>query len=270
MRTDLAMECINDNDNLPDGISCIKQKVGTAQLCLVEVSSKKGAEQLGKPMGLYITLESSPFWKDTSDMPELVETMAEGLRQLLPHKGTVLVVGLGNRDITPDGLGPLCAEKILVTRHLTETFPELRPVAALAPNVLGKTGMETLETVQALVREIKPSAVIVVDAMASASLERLGTTVQLSNTGIIPGAGVFNNRKALNEESFKLPVIVLGIPTVADLSSFVASDKDEEPMMITPRQVDQLVQRGAEFISAVINRALQPELSLEEMLFIQS
>ncbi len=269
MRTDVAAECLKEKAPLPEGVCSVSRELGNGKLCLVEINTAEAAEKIGKPKGIYVTLEGQPLWQEDGQRPELVEAMAEGLRQLLPEEGTVLVVGLGNRDITPDALGPLCAEKILVTRHLRESFPELRSAAALAPNVLGKTGMETLETVRALVGETEPAAVIVVDAMAAASLERLGTTVQLSNTGIVPGAGVLNARKALNEETLGRPVVALGIPTVVDLSS-VSPEVGGEPMMCTPRQVDQLVQRGAAFLAAVINRALQPGLSLEELLLLQA
>ncbi len=269
MRTDLAAECLKETETLPEGVSCIRRELTEGKLTLVEIETEAAAEQIGKPMGLYVTLEGKALWQDGSDGPERVEALSEGLRQLLPKEGTVLVLGLGNREITPDALGPLCAEKILVTRHLGETFSELRSVAALAPNVLGKTGMETLETVRALVRELKPAAIIVVDAMASATLERLGTTIQLSNTGIVPGAGVLNARKALNQQTVGVPVLALGIPTVTDLSS-LCPEVGGEPMMTTPRQVDQLVQRGANFLAMVINRALHPSFSLEELLLLQS
>ena len=264
MRTDLAAECLNMEQELPRGILCHRQPLEKGAITLVEVSDEEGAKNIGKPMGIYITMETEPLWLH-GDAPELVEALAGGLGQLLPQEGCILVVGLGNREITADGLGPAAAEKIFVTRHLTDHFSDLRQVAALAPNVLGKTGMEAMETIQAVVCSIKPSAVIAIDAMAAASPQRLGCTVQLANSGIVPGSGVMNSRKALNAENLHVPVIALGIPTVTEVG-----EAGGEPMLCTPRQIDQLIQRGANLLAMAINRALHPSLSLEELLLLQS
>lgn len=269
MRTDLAVECLNSDKILPEGVSCLTQPLGAGKLTIVEISTEQAQKKIGKPKGMYITMELPPFWDERSDTAQLAEAMAEALRQLLPEQGAILVAGLGNRDITPDALGPLTAEKILVTRHLADVFPDLRTVAAISPNVLGKTGMETVETVRAVTEEVHPAAVIVVDALAAGSLERLGTTVQLADSGIVPGAGVLNARKALNKRTLHVPVIALGIPTVVDLSN-LCKDTDGESMMTTPRQVDLLIRRGADFLGLVINRALHPDLSREEILLLQN
>lgn len=269
MRTDLAAECLRSTDFLPEGVLYTEQALDRGKISVVEISNEAAQRKMGKPMGLYITLEGSPFWDESQDSPELAESLAEGLRQLLPQEGSILVVGLGNRDITPDALGPMTAEKILVTRHLEDIFPKLRTVAAIAPSVLGKTGMEAVETVRGVAEEVKPSAVIVVDALAAGSLERLGTTAQLANSGIVPGAGVLNARKALNRETLHVPVIAVGIPTVVDLSN-LCPEAGVEPMMTTPRQIDLLIRRGANFLGLVINRALHPQLSQEELLLLQS
>lgn len=264
MRTDLAAECLDTEQDLPEGVLCYRQPLQRGSITLVEISREEAARSIGKPKGIYVTMESAPLWRD-GDAPELVEALAGGLTQLLPAEGTILVVGLGNREITADCLGPATAEKIFVTRHLRESFPHLRQVAALAPNVLGKTGMEVMETVQSLVERIQPAAVIAVDAMAAAEPQRLGTTVQLANSGIIPGSGVMNSRKALNEDTLHVPVLALGIPTVMELGELAA-----EPMLCTPRQIDQLVQRGANLLAMAINRALHPSLSLEELQLLQA
>lgn len=264
MRTDLAAECLDMEQELPRGILCHRQPLNKGCITLVEVSDEEGAKHIGKPRGVYVTLESQPLWLD-GDTGEWTEALAAGLRQLLPEEGCILVVGLGNREITADALGPAAAEKIFVTRHLADMFPDLRQVAALAPNVLAKTGMEAMETIQALVYSIKASAVIAIDAMAAASPQRLGCTVQLANSGIIPGSGVMNARKALNAENLHVPVIALGIPTVTEVG-----EAGGEPMLCTPRQIDQLIQRGANLLAMAINRALHPSLSLEELLLLQS
>ncbi len=269
MRTDLAAECLKSTKSFPEGVLYTEQPLNKGKISVVEIRSEEAQRKMGKPIGLYITLEGPPFWDESQDSPELAEVLAEGLRQLIPAEGSILVAGLGNRDITPDALGPMTAEKILVTRHLGDIFPELRTVAAIAPSVLGKTGMEAVETVRAVAEEVKPSAVIVVDALAAGSLERLGTTVQLADSGIVPGAGVLNARKALNEETLQVPVIAVGIPTVVDLSN-LCPEISGEPMMTTPRQIDLLIRRGANFLGLAINRALHPELSQEELLLLQN
>ena len=242
MRTDLATECLRQSDSLPEGVFYTEQALQQGKITMVEIATEEAQRKIGKPIGLYVTLEASPFWEEDSASPQWIEAVAVGLRQLLPEQGTILVAGLGNREITPDALGPAVAEQVLVTRHLSATFPELRTVAAIAPNVLGKTGLEAAETIRAVTKEVKPSAVIVVDAMASASLERLGTTV---------------------------PVIAMGIPTVVDLGELLP-EPSAEPMMTTPRQIDLLIQRGATFLASCINRALHPSLTLEELLLLQS
>lgn len=269
MRTDLAAECLKKTEALPEGVVCHRQPFGSGCIEVVEIQNDTAEKKIGKPKGLYATLELPPFWDESAGMSEMTEAMASALQQLLPQEGTVLVVGLGNREITPDALGPDTAEQILVTRHMEAVFPDLRTVAAITPNVLGKTGLEVVETIKAVVQEIKPAVVIAVDALAAASLERLGSTVQITDSGIAPGSGVQNARKALNQRSLGLPVLAVGIPTVVDLSNFVP-ETDGEPMMTTPRQIDLLIRRGASFLAAAINRALHPSLSLEELLLLQS
>lgn len=268
MRTDLAAECLNSGQALPKGVLCQSRELAKGKITVVEIVDEEGERAVGKPQGVYVTLEGPALWKE-GDFPEMVEALASGLGQLLPPQGAILVVGLGNREITADALGPETAEKIFVTRHLTESFPQLRTVAALSPNVLGKTGMEAMETIAAVVEKIQPKAVIAVDAMAAASIQRLGTTVQLADSGIVPGSGVLNARKALNRQNLHVPVLALGIPTVVDVSE-LGGEESEEPLMCTPRQIDQLIQRGSNLLAAAINRALHPSLSLEELLFLQS
>lgn len=268
-RTDLAEECLQEG-TLPSGVQVQKQILGRAELQVVEIRSREAAEQIGKPCGVYITLTLPPLWDEKQPTADLAEVVAEGLRSLLPPNGAVLVVGLGNREITPDALGPLTAEQIFVTRCMGSLFPSFRTVASLAPNVLGKTGLEAMETVRAVVEEVQPAALIVVDALATADLERVGRTVQMTDSGIAPGSGVQNSRQPLNREELNIPVIALGIPTVVDLSAIYSADhQQEETMMTTPRQVDLLIRRGAAFLAAVINRALHPSLSLEELLLLQ-
>ena len=197
-----------------------------------------------------------------------------------------LVVGLGNAQITPDALGPLTVRQILATRHIPAQLAEqtglsgLRPVAAIAPGVLGQTGIETGEIILSIVRDLSPAAVVAVDALAAGSPERLGCTIQLSDSGISPGSGVLNARKELSRQSLGVPVLSLGIPTVVDGGTLVCGllgceDESRVPeearaMMVTPRDVDALIERGAKHLSLALNAALQPQLSLEEISYLVS
>lgn len=275
IRTDLAAEALRHfSKELPQGVAHWEKPLTKGTLTVTEITTPQAAETIGKPMGVYVAMESGPLWQDQGDRPEDMEAVAAGLRMLLPEEGLILVVGLGNREITPDALGPATAEQILATRHLHDPIAEetglshLRKVAALTPNVLGKTGIEAAETVSAVVREIQPTAVIVVDALAAGEVSRLGTVVQMADSGISPGSGVMNRRLALNRETLGVPVIAAGIPTVVDLSNLM--DGADSHIITTPREVDLLIQRGARFLSLCINRALQPQLSLEEIALLLS
>jgi spore protease len=189
---------------------------------------------------------------------------------MLP-KGPVLVAGLGNNDITPDAIGPRTVRQVLATRHIggelarENGFDALRPTAAIAPGVLGQTGMEIAEIIRALAATLKPAAVIAVDALAAGDVSRLGTTIQISSAGISPGSGVMNAREELSEKSLGLPVISVGVPTVIDAAALTGSST---PMMITPRDIDLLVGRAGKALSLIINKALQPELSFEEIAYL--
>ena len=228
----------------------------------------------------YVTVESPPF-SDTVDTGELAGLLAAELSALLPETGPVLVVGLGNRFITPDALGPRMADRVLATRHIggeltrVTGLTDLRPVAVLAPGVLGSTGVESGEAVAALAAALRPAAVIAADALAARSLSRLGCTVQLSDAGISPGEGVGNRRPSLRRESLGVPVIALGVPTVVAAESLAADLTGDEGaaqsvaprgarMIVTPREVDLLVDRAAAVLAMAVNRALNPSLSAED------
>lgn len=203
--------------------------------------------------------------------------LSEELSQLVP-KGPALVIGLGNNDITPDALGPQAASRVLATRHLREELGSedeflsgLRQVSVMASGVLGQTGIETAEIIEGLLEKLKPSCVIAVDALACSDISRLGTTIQLSDSGISPGSGVANKRKELSEATLGIPVIAAGVPTVVDMYTIVEGMTGrravtEVPnMMVTPRDVDRLIERSSALISMGINLALHPELSFEDV-----
>ena len=245
----------------------------------VKILDEAGERALGKPRGTYVTLELEGL----SDRAEGifrrgVSAVAGELRALLDPlapEGLVLVAGLGNRAITPDAVGPLVHEHTLVTRHLIAQMPErfshLRPVASLAAEVLGSTGVESAEVVRAVCERIRPACVIAVDALASRSLKRLCRTVQLSDTGITPGSGVGNHRMGLDRDSLGVPVLAVGVPTVVD-GATLASDLTgrevsgvEENFMVTPRDIDSQAADLGKLVGYAIDLALQPELTLEEL-----
>ncbi|EEG32002.1 GPR endopeptidase [[Clostridium] methylpentosum DSM 5476] len=283
IRTDLALENLEiAGEILPEGVKKESHKKENLTITKVEVTSDSGANILGKPIGTYITIEMDSLKGFSDNFEGETEVVAEQINQLLPKEGLVLVIGLGNEDITPDAIGPQVVSGLLATRHLVNGFAQeyglgsLRPVAAVAPGVLGQTGMETAEIVHSLCRQIKPAAVVAVDALASRSVERLGTTVQIADTGISPGSGVQNQRAELSRQSLGIPVIAVGVPTVVDMTTIAydllgegyqsekVSDRGRT-MMVTPREIDKIIKQAAKTVAAGLNRALQPELSMEEI-----
>lgn len=271
-RTDLAVE----------SIAAVREKTGIEEhkrgkyfsITEIRIQSDAAGAPLGKTKGRYITLEGQSLSRFSDDYEGMANELAAELRPLLPKDGCVLVGGLGNADITPDALGPRVISKVLATRHLQKELTaededflrSLRPVAALAGGVLGQTGIESAELLLAVAEKIRPAAVIAIDALACTSLDRLGTTIQLSDTGIAPGSGVANHRAALNAETFGIPVIAVGVPTVIGMRT-IAEDLTgrmplpmKQDMMVTPRDVDQLISQAAHLIGCGINLALHPQM----------
>ncbi len=283
-RTDLALECHEAIKTAsPEGIGSQTYQKNGITFTKIKVTGRQGEESLGKPEGTYITAELPSLIKHASADEEIVEAIGEELRSLLPEEGTVLVVGLGNTDITPDAVGPESVSFVLATRHISDELSQsvglgdLRSVAGFVPGVLGKTGVETAEAVRGLVETVRPSAVIAVDALAARRLHRLGSTVQMSDTGITPGSGVGNSRKALNKKTLGVPVISVGIPTVADAQTLVndltedeqeISREENKQMIVTPREIDLVIERASKIIGLSINKALQPHLSVDEMMML--
>ncbi|MCI5924872.1 MAG: GPR endopeptidase [Oscillospiraceae bacterium] len=239
-------------------------------LC-VRIESKEAADAIGKPEGIYYTVETDSFLTAPDAFEEDTGRLAKVIGRLLPEpeQAPVLVAGLGNRMITPDAVGPLAVQKILVTRHLKEAglagFEGLRAVAAVSPGVLGQTGIEAATFVQKLSPIAENGCVIVIDALAAGAPERLLKTVQICNSGIAPGSGVGNNRTALNKESVGVPVIAVGVPTVAALSNIAELPENMADMIVTPREIDQAVEHASRTVAFALNRALYPSLSLEEL-----
>ncbi|MBP5618152.1 MAG: GPR endopeptidase, partial [Clostridia bacterium] len=220
-RTDLAVECMEAVGEKTPGVTSEESRFGKVTVSRIRIHSKEGAEALGRPQGRYITVGVPPF-SDEIAGEDVITVLRRELRGLIDADGPVLVLGLGNTAITPDSLGPKVARRVLATRHITGEvarrtgLEDLRRVAVLAPGVLGQTGVETGEILGGVVDRIQPSAVLVVDALASRRLNRLGCTVQMSDTGIAPGSGIGNRRMKINEETVGVPVISVGVPTVVD------------------------------------------------------
>lgn len=244
---------------LPAGVRLASAKRGGVRVTRVEI----GREGLARPRGRYVTLEM-PSMSVLDERDEtVIETCAQELRALLPPEGTVLVVGVGNRRITADALGPRTVQKILVTLDTQHKLPVqgIRPVAAVAPGVSGATGLTLLQLVQALVQAARPAAVICVDSLCGSQSERLGRTIQFSDTGLFPAQA--QSDKRLSAAALGVPVISAGIPTVME------SDAGAD-LIITPRALDSVIAHGSALLGAAINRALQPRLSIAQLCWLTS
>ena len=284
-RTDLAVEALELGQGAEPMVSLFGVRHRELKRCgipinEVEILDDTAAQQLGKPVGHYLTLTLGELPRRTGDTFErAVQAVTETLMGLLPVGDTLpaLVIGLGNRDITPDAIGPIAMDHTLATRHLvgqaSEYFSQWRPVAAVRTGVVGSTGVESAELIRALTREIKPAFVIAVDALAARSAARLGKTIQIADTGIIPGSGVGNARAALNQETLGVPVIAMGVPTVVDAGTLVSElagqevtgQETLEQMMVTPREIDSLAADLGRVVGYAISLALQKGLALADL-----
>ena len=288
-RTDLALEARElwlesaERTSRLSGVKATKTRQEGYPVTRVDILDHRGEEALGKPAGSYLTIDLTTFWQRKADFFErAVRAVGSQLKALLPPEGSALVIGLGNAAMTPDAVGPLTLDSVLITRHLISAMPRqfagFRPVAVFRTGVLGTTGVESAEAVRGLVEQVRPSLVIAVDALASRRMGRVCATVQLSDTGIVPGSGVGNHRAALNAETLGIPVIAMGIPTVVDAATLAADlleesgieHVDEEKLrengtfMVTTRDIDQQVRDLSKVVGYGINWALQ-DLEIEEM-----
>ena len=282
-RTDIALE---RQEMLPDtdqkGIKVKRWEKEKAQVTEIEILNEYGADTLQKPIGRYITVDLPEFSHESELLDGRLTALTESIKNLLPENAEkILVAGLGNENITPDALGPLCARGIFSTRHIKGEFikdlglENLKSVSSISTGVLGQTGIETAEYIKGIVNLVKPDAVIIIDALASRRLSRLGKTVQLTDTGITPGSGVGNFRKTIDKTTLGIPVISLGVPTVVDCNTIVSdltgnenksNQIDATDMMVTPREIDTIISRAARLLSLSINCALQPEMKPEMFL----
>lgn len=316
VRTDLAVENKEIYENKSkrelDGIIVEEEDIDEIKITTVDITNKNGEMKMGKDIGRYITIDMPTLSSyDVGLKEQVTHIFAASLEKLikLGEKETVLVVGLGNVAVTPDALGPKVIDKIMVTRHLEELLIEemeegIRSVCAISPGVLGSTGIETGEVIKSLVDKINPALVICIDALATRKLERVARSIQVSNTGIAPGAGVGNNRMQINEKNLGVPVIAIGVPTVVDAATIAndamdlvidemieKSNKNKEfysmlkgidkrekskmirelldpyvgDLMVTPKEVDDIVESVSKIVASGINIALQPNMIMDEI-----
>lgn len=281
IRTDLAKEAGETAEfSEKRGISYREYCENGVNVSDMIITTEEGSAIIGKPIGRYITVECGRMWLLDDDTKDRVcETVEKYITELMPKGNkTVLTVGLGNRSVTPDALGPLCTDRLIVTRHIKDHNEELfrqigqEEVAAISPGVVGQTGIETLELIRGCVERVKPDVMIAVDALAARSVDRLATTIQLTDTGIAPGSGIGNRRKELSRDSLGIPVIAIGVPTVVDSSTLVydalsragieniddtltAVLENGRSFFVSLKESDVAVEESAHLISRALNRA---------------
>ena len=278
VRTDLALEARErfEEDAEIRGVSVEEQydEKRDIRLTKVFIESENGAKAMGKPVGVYITLEAPKLSEEDKDYHrEVSETLADCLRELLGtgKERSVLIVGLGNREVTPDALGPEGAGNLTITRHVVREYgsaafgtERVHLISGIVPGVMAQTGMETLEIVRGVVEETKPDVVVAIDALAARSTKRLNRTIQISDAGIHPGSGVGNHRHSLTRETIGVPVIAIGVPTVVDAATIVydaVRDRNAVPpglntMFVTPKDIDETIKSLSFTISEALNIAL--------------
>ncbi len=297
VRTDLALEaseCLKSKEGHLSGISVKEEKVPDmdAVITKVEIQTKNAAKRMGKPIGTYVTMEVPSLAEDDEEFHrDISQVLAKQIRDLIGKEGeieekSIMIVGLGNRAVTADALGPKVIDHLSVTRHIISTYgkeaytKEVPVISAMEPGVMAKTGIETAEMVAGVVAKTKPDILIVIDALAARSTKRLYTTIQISNTGIAPGSGVGNHRNAINEEIMGIPVLAIGIPTVVDAATIVGDacetwwhESLQEPgpfpeevkryfkelknMYVTTKEIDAIIECISYTVSEAINGALQ-------------
>lgn len=278
-RTDLAVEDLDGKaEDEYEGVTQNFRGEG-CKITEVIIETDGAAAMIGKGKGRYITIETENLSVHPEEFESLVEQISGEILALAPKSGEVLIIGLGNNDITPDALGPQVVSRIIATRHLSSELPAghelaaLRAVSAIAPGVLGQTGIEVAEITRAICDKTKPAVVVVIDALACSDVKRLGCTIQLTDTGISPGSGVQNRRKELSRETLGVPVIAVGVPTVVDMHTIAENiagrelpdDEGYPNMMVTPRDVDALIERTAKLVAYSLNKAFLPSFSMEDI-----
>ena len=296
-RTDLALEAresISEAERALHGVILQEEydEENDIRVTKVQITTKNGAKTMKKPMGNYITIEAPGLLEpDDGYRRDISEVLASQLKELIPDSEKeqgILIVGLGNREVTADALGPNVVDNLFITRHMIKEYgkaaygkEKMHTISGIEPGVMGKTGMEAAEIVKGVVEQIKPDVMIVVDALAARNTKRLNRTIQITDTGIQPGSGVGNNRNALTQESMQIPVIAIGIPTVVDAATIVGdalgrlvgeiSEEDKHRCMescrneltdlnnmyVTSKDIDAVIKRVSFTVSEGINLALE-------------
>ncbi len=284
LRTDLAVEARELAGGSVKGIDYKTYSESGLSISRLTVKTEKAKQTLGKDIGTYITVALPSLTDNFTSTDKRLAAIGREIRRLIPVNGLILVVGLGNEEITPDALGPKTALKVLATRHIQGELARsagldgLRPVAVMNTGVTGQTGIETGEYILSVVKRIRPNAVVAIDALASRRLERLGTTLQISDAGISPGAGVGNHRTRINKDTIGVPVISVGVPTVVDVQTLAGDllglerqgelenlPKLSRNMVVIPREIDLLTERASRLLGFALNAALQDRFSLSEL-----
>lgn len=303
-RTDMAVErndMYKKQNGQIDGVEVQNEEKENIKITRVKITNEEGEKALNKPKGNYITLDIKNIKTiDNEQIEKISDNLAEELRNIIKEHISdtedILIVGLGNLYVTPDALGPKVVPEIEITRHILEYMPkampeDTRPVSAISPGVLGTTGIETMEILKGIVENVKPKMLIVIDALATRSIERISSSIQIADTGIVPGAGVNNTRKEISQKTLGIPVIALGIPTVVDLASITndcidlfienlqqkamsndylnklrEQDNYEEikealvpkdyNMIVTPKEIDKLIENMSKIVANGINMAM--------------
>ena len=285
-RTDLALERKEMIKTQLEGVEVKEYENDECKTTVIDIKTTSAAEKLDKGIGRYITLEMNAFAHEAPVSDGRLQALKDSIKKLLPEgNGTVLVAGVGNMSITSDALGPMTASMIFATRHIDDDVREyagfkekLRPVCAVSTGVLGQTGIESGEYIKSICEAVKPDFIITIDALAAGSLSRLGTTVQMADTGIAPGSGIGNARKRIDEDFLGVPVIAIGVPTVVDAVSLACEISGSDinqinrkqinngaGLIVAPKDIDLMVKNASYLLALAINCALQPTLSVKEL-----
>ncbi len=294
IRTDIASEAEAISGGEISGVGVLRKRRKDIEITRVDVLSEIGERAIGKPKGSYITIDTANIASMTPlERENAANVVAEELKNLIGGAAKkVLIVGLGNRFITPDSIGPRTCDRVFVTRHIKQNVPDAideraADICAIAPGVLGVTGIESVEVIKGVANQVSPELIIAVDALASRNISRIGASIQLSDSGITPGEGIGNRREGLNEHNLNAKVIAIGIPTVVYASTIVSDIMDEvlgntddelkqriiasaegtkgAELVVSPKDMDNLSEYSSRLIADAINMAVNPHISPEEI-----
>lgn len=274
IRTDMAVEAhelSRGEAKEIEGVKLTSLAHGNITRTVVDIIDDRGARALNKMKGRYVTIDAPDLKNSTDDYENVCNMLAEELRAMCNNSKNTLVVGLGNRAVTPDALGSEVVDKLIITSHIKKYMPDVfdenySNVSAIAPGVMGTTGIETADIVKKVADTVKPDVIIAIDALAGADINRVTTSIQVADTGIAPGSGVGNHRNGLNEESLGVKVIAVGVPTVIAAELLGGTDIAEEfkSLMVTTNDIDLVIKRMSKTVANGINMALHKNLSLRD------